>query len=145
MADNVGCALAFLNKEHVGTDRVIHEIYGASVKGKICLINDDIMDTGTTIIKATDALFEAGAAEVWLSATHAVFGDKDGTTAYRKLKSVGVKVVVTDSIRTKKKKWLTVLPLARYMGQAILQNIIAGGSVSTIITKGLPKAIKNAK
>lgn len=137
IAKRLGCQRAFLTKERNGSEVEMHEIHGASVAGKICIINDDIMDTCSTIIKAAAALKANGAAEVILSATHAVFGNKDGTTAYEKLATSGFRVVTTDSLKTEAHPWLTVLPLARYMGHAILQNNIAGGSISEIIEKGI--------
>ena len=137
IAKRIGCARAFLTKERNGESVEMHEIHGASVQGKICIINDDIMDTCSTMIKAATALKANGAAEVILTGTHAVFGDKDGSTAYQKLSASGLRVVTTDSLRTETHSWLTVLPLARYMGHAILQNNIADGSISEIIEKGI--------
>ncbi len=110
---------------------------GASVAGKSCLINDDMMDTCGTIIKAANALYAQGATEVVLSATHAIFSDKDGTSAYDKLGAAKVTVVVSDSIITEKHPWLTVLPLGELMGLTILQNITSDGSVSRLIENGL--------
>lgn len=141
IAERVGCARAFLTKERNGKDVVMHEIHGASVEGKICIINDDIMDSCGTIIKAAEALKARGAAQVILSATHAVFGDKDGTTAYQKLADSGLPVVTTDSLRTEEHEWLTVLPLARYLSHTILENNVVDGSVSKIIHHGLPSPI----
>ncbi len=137
IAKRLGCARAFLTKEREGREVEMHEIHGASVVGKICIINDDIMDTCSTIIKAAAALKAQGASEVILSATHPVFGDKDGTSAYEKLAASGFQVVTTDSLKTEAHSWLTVLPLARYMGHAILQNNIADGSISKIIENGI--------
>lgn len=139
IASILGCERSFLTKSRAGRgDVAMHEIHGANVSGKICIINDDIIDTGGTIVKAGEALLARGAKQVIISATHPVFGEKDGVSAYGKLAKAGFEVVVTDSLLTKKKKWLTVLPLARYMAHAILQNIVPNGSVSKIITGGLP-------
>ncbi|MEX0917998.1 MAG: ribose-phosphate diphosphokinase [Candidatus Paceibacterota bacterium] len=136
IAKRVGCKRAFITKERVGGEAKMHEIHGASVKGKICLINDDIMDTCGTITQAAEALKAHGAKEVILSATHAVFGGP----AYERLAASGFKVITTDSLRTKEHDWLTVLPLADYMAYAVLQNNIVDGSVSEIIRNGLPIA-----
>lgn len=136
IAKRVGCKRAFLTKERDGKSVEMHEIHGASVKGKTCLINDDIMDTCGTITKAASALMEHGAKEVILSATHAVFGGP----AYERLAESGLKVITTDSLKTEPHDWLTVLPLADYMAYAVLQNNIVDGSVSEIIRNGLPTA-----
>lgn len=138
IAKRVGCKRAFFVKDREGTELEILECYGADVRGMDCLLSDDILDTCTTAIKASERLMELGAKSVTISGTHAVFGDKNGTTALEKLTRSGFQVVVTDSLRTKSPDWLTVLPLGEFMGHAILQNIIEGGSVSEIIEDGLP-------
>src|SRR3989440_1426896 len=72
-----GCPLAFIHKtrdprkpNQVVANRVIGE-----VEGRVCLIVDDMIDTGTTITKAADILFTEGAADVIVAATHAVLSD----------------------------------------------------------------------
>lgn len=139
IAEKVGCKRAFLTKERTANSVEIQEIHGASVEGRLCLINDDIMDTCETIIKAAEALMMKGARDVILSATHPVFGTKGATTAYQKLAESGLRVITTDSLKTDKHPWLTVLPLAHYMAHVVMQNIIADGSVSNIINHGLPR------
>jgi ribose-phosphate pyrophosphokinase len=52
----------------------VHEIVG-EVKGRVCLLVDDLIDTGSTIVKASEALKAAGALGVVVAATHAVFSD----------------------------------------------------------------------
>src|SRR5438046_996081 len=72
-----GCPLAFIHKtrdprqpNHVVANRVIGE-----VEGRVCLIVDDMIDTGSTICKAADILFTEGAADVIVAATHPVMPD----------------------------------------------------------------------
>ena len=137
LAARVNALLAFLAKKRLGVGKVeMKAIYGDEVKGKICIINDDILDTCGTMARAAEALFAAGAAEVWLTGSHAVFGGD----AYETLKQTGCQVVVTDSLITKPRPWLTVLPLAPYLAEVIFQNNIEHGSVSHLIENGLPKA-----
>ena len=138
IANRVKCRRAFFTKDRDGSNVEVGELHGANVSGKICIINDDILDTCSTVIAAGVALEELGASEVIISGTHAVFGDKNGSTAYNKLYDAGFEVVVTDSLHTHERDWLTVLPIARYMGYTILENNVVGGSVSKIITSGLP-------
>ncbi len=135
MAEIVGCSRAFLTKKRSGATVEMHEIHGANVQGKVCIINDDIMDTSGTITKAALALTSAGALEVILTGTHPVFGGN----AYENLQGSGLRVVTTDSLKTVPHDWKEVLPLGRYMAHAVLQNNIENGSVSHIITQGLPK------
>jgi ribose-phosphate pyrophosphokinase len=150
--------VAILEKKRDATGVEILSIIGVDVKGKTCLINDDMMDTCGTIIKAAIALYAQGAAKVILSATHAIFSpteipvttdDPTATaeeikrgfkisTAYQKLSEANVQVVVTDSLVIEEHDWLTVLPLGNYLAQVILKNI-TGGSVSTLIREGLSK------
>uniref|UniRef100_A0A7V3ZYJ6 Ribose-phosphate pyrophosphokinase n=1 Tax=candidate division WOR-3 bacterium TaxID=2052148 RepID=A0A7V3ZYJ6_UNCW3 len=89
------------------------------VKGKRCLIVDDIIDTGNTLVEAVKALLNNGAEEVKAVATHALFSDN----CVEKLeKSELSEVVVTDSIpkvdqvKSNKIKVLSVAPL---IGEAI--------------------------
>lgn len=134
LSSRLGCERAYLTKKRDGASVEIREIHGAPVNGRICIVNDDILDTCGTMAKAATALQEAGAKTVILTGTHAVFGGN----AYQTLAATGCEVVVTDSLQTKQEKWLTVLPLAPYMSRAILENNIEGGSVSRIIEYGLP-------
>lgn len=147
--------VAILEKKRDSTGVEMLSALGQSVKGKTCLINDDMMDTCGTIIKAATALYAQGATKVVLSATHAIFSptkekidaesiaagepEEYVSTAYEKLAVANVKVVVTDSLQTEPHDWLEVLPLGTYLGYVILQNITQGGSVSSLIKKGLPQ------
>jgi ribose-phosphate pyrophosphokinase len=131
--------VAILEKKRGATGIEMLSIIGESVTGKTCLINDDMMDTCGTIIKAANALYAQGAIKVILSATHAIFSMSDNSTAYEKLEKAKVQVVVTDSLQTKSTDWLRVLPLGNYLAHVILQNITHGGSVSTLIREGLPQ------
>ncbi|MCA9353905.1 MAG: ribose-phosphate pyrophosphokinase [Candidatus Kaiserbacteria bacterium] len=136
---------AYIGKKRGRAGVKMLSLSGADVNGKTCIINDDMIDTGGTIIKASKILFERGAKRVILSATHAVFSpskddEKDGevTSAYEKFARAGVEVVVTDSRQTEKHPWLTVLPLAKFVAYTILQQVARDGSVSKLIEEGLP-------
>ncbi len=66
------------------------------VKGKKCIMLDDMIDTAGTISKGAQALMDKGAAEVYVSATHAVLSGP----AVERLEQAPIKeVVVTDSIQ----------------------------------------------
>ena len=67
------CPLAFIHKSRdprVPNEAVVNRVVG-DVGGRICVLVDDMIDTGGTIVKAADALFEDGAADVIVAATHA--------------------------------------------------------------------------
>ncbi len=131
--------VSILEKERDRNGVEIHNIIGATVFGKTCIINDDMIDTGGTLVKAIQALYQHGAKSVMASASHPVFSPKDGTTAYEKLVEAGAEIVVTDSLITEPHDWLTVLPLHPYLAHVIFQHVTCDGSVSKLITEGLPK------
>jgi ribose-phosphate pyrophosphokinase len=135
LAKRVKAPLAFLAKDRKGRGKnEVTAVHGEDVSGKICVTNDDLLDTCGTMAKSAVTLFEKGASEVWLTGTHAVFGGD----AYETLAATGCQVVVTDSLITQPHEWLTVLPLAPYLAEVILQNNIEDGSVSTLIEQGIP-------
>ncbi|HLP79020.1 MAG TPA: ribose-phosphate diphosphokinase [Acidobacteriota bacterium] len=114
---------------------------GEDVKGKTVLLIDDIICTAGSVIKGADKLYELGAKEVLIYATHGLFSPKDGKAAEEKLAASNAKVVITESIpRTQEyqdqhKSWLTMLPLDDIIARAIEESIKIGGSVSDIFPK----------
>ena len=65
------------------------------VKGKNCIIVDDIIDSGGTIVNAVEALKKAGAIDVYVFITHAVLsGDAAKKIQNSKIK----KLIITDTI-----------------------------------------------
>src|SRR6187551_639877 len=74
-SDKLGAPLAIIHKRRdplVPNQVSVHEIVGP-VDGRVCLIVDDMIDTGGTIVQAAEALKAAGAIGVVVAATHAVF------------------------------------------------------------------------
>jgi ribose-phosphate pyrophosphokinase len=65
------------------------------VKGRDCIIVDDMIDTGGTLAKAAEALKHNGAARVFAYATHAIFS---GNAAQNLRDSVIDEIIITDSI-----------------------------------------------
>jgi ribose-phosphate pyrophosphokinase len=108
----------------------VHEIVG-DVKGRVCLIVDDLIDTGRTILKAAEALKEAGAIGVVVAATHAVFSNP----AVELLSSSAIdSVVVTDTLPLPEEKrfpTLVVLPIAPVLARAI-REVFEDGSVTSM-------------
>lgn len=101
------------------------------VEGKVTLIFDDIIDTGGTILKATEALLRCKARKVMVCATHPVFSsDCVAKIAISKID----KVVVTDTIdlpATKKNDKIEVLSVSPLLAEAIAR-IHKGQSVSSL-------------
>ena len=132
-SDKLGVPLAIIHKRRdpkVHNDVSVHEIVG-DVEGRVCLLVDDLIDTGRTIVKAAEALKDAGATGVIVAATHAVFSDP----AYEILQSDCIsQVVVTDTLPIPDdKRWdrLTVLPIAPLLARAI-HEVFDDGSVTSM-------------
>lgn len=120
-ADRLATPLAIVHKRR-DPDKPnqvqVNEIVG-EVKGKDCLIVDDMIDTGGTILAAAKALKENGAARVIVAATHAVFSHP----AVERLSDPVIdSVVVTNTLPvTPDKEFdsLTVLSIAPLIAKAI--------------------------
>jgi ribose-phosphate pyrophosphokinase len=120
-SDKLGAPLAIIHKRRdplVPNQVSVHEIVG-EVKGRVCLLVDDMIDSGRTIVKAAEALHAAGALGVVVAATHAVFS----SPAIELLQSDSItSVVVTDTLPVPEEKrfpTLTVLPIAPLLARAI--------------------------
>jgi ribose-phosphate pyrophosphokinase len=131
-AQKIGAPLAIVDKRR--TDLNVAEVMNVvgDVKGKTCLIIDDIIDTAGTLVKTVDALFDAGAAAVHACASHAVLS---GPAVDRIAASRLEQVVVTDTIPLRepaqKLSKIKVLSIAGLLGTAI-ENIHMETSVSTL-------------
>jgi ribose-phosphate pyrophosphokinase len=132
-SDKLGAPLAIIHKRRdprVHNEITVHEIVG-EVNGRVCLIVDDLIDTGKTIAKAAEALKEAGAIKVVVAATHAVFSEP----ATEMLQHASIdSVVVTDTLPIPKEKRfdkLTVLPIAPLIARAIYE-VFDDGSVTSM-------------
>ncbi len=132
-SDKLGAPLAIIHKRRdplVPNQVSVHEIVG-EVDGRVCLIVDDMIDTGRTIVKAADALKAAGATKVVVAATHAVFSDP----ATEMLQSASIdSVVVTDTLPIPEEKrfpTLTILPIAPLLARAI-HEVFDDGSVTSM-------------
>ena len=132
LATKIKADLAIIDKRRPrpGKSQVMNII--GDVKGKTCIIVDDIIDSGGTIVNAVEALKKNGATDVYVFITHAVLsGD-----AVKKIKSSVIKnLVITDTIdngeKTKNVKNIEVLPISGLMGEAI-KRISNSTSVSDL-------------
>ena len=120
-ADRLSCPIAFIHKRRdprVVNEAKVHEVVG-EVSGRICVIVDDMIDTAGTITKAADALFDKGATEVLVGATHGIFSEP----AIDRLKNSPVsEVIVTNTLPQPAERRidkLTVLSIAPIIGSAI--------------------------
>lgn len=115
-----GASLAIVDKrrERANEAKVMNII--GDVKGRNCLIFDDIIDTAGTLTQTAQALHNEGAKEVYAACTHAVLSDP---AAERIEQSVIKKVFITDSIPLRRDLPYTgkleVISLANLLGDAI--------------------------
>ena len=127
---DVGLAIVDKRRPSPGKSQVMNVI--GNVKNKICILTDDIIDSGGTIVNAADALIKRGAKEVHVYATHGVFsGD-----AVKKIKNSKIKnLVITDSIdssdKLKKVRNIEVLSISILLAEAI-KRISNSTSVSDL-------------
>jgi len=131
-AKKIDAALAIVDKRRVEMDvtEVMHVI--GDVKGRTCLILDDIIDTAGTLVKTADALLNAGALKAYACATHAVLS---GPAVERIAKSNLEQVIVTNTIplseAARKQPKIKVLSIAGLIARAI-QSIHEETSVSSL-------------
>ncbi|WP_313815207.1 ribose-phosphate diphosphokinase [Citricoccus sp.] len=128
-----GAPLAFVHKSRdltVPNQAVSKQVVG-QVKGRTCVLIDDMIDTGGTIAGAVRVLKEAGAKDVIIAATHAVFSDP---AAQRLAESGAREVVVTNTLPIPEEKRfdaLTVLSIAPLLARAI-REVFEDGSVTSL-------------
>jgi len=128
-----GAPLAFIHKtrdisrpNEVVANRVVGD-----VRGRSCILVDDMIDTAGTITKAADALLDAGAADVIIAATHAILSGP----AVDRLKNCNAReVIVTNTLPIPPERHfdkLTELSIAPLLSQAI-REVFEDGSVASL-------------
>ena len=127
---DVGLAIVDKRRPSPGKSQVMNVI--GNVKNKVCILTDDIIDSGGTIVNAADALIKRGAKEVHVYATHGVFSGE----AVKKIKNSKIKnLVITDSIdisdKLKKVGNIEVLSISILLAEAI-KRISNSTSVSDL-------------
>ena len=131
--DLLGAPLAIIHKRRdpdVPNEAKVQEVVG-EVEGRICVLIDDMIDTGGTIVKASEALFDNGAKDVIVAATHAILS---GPAVERFAGSRVREVIVTDTLPIpddRRFAKLTVLPVAPLIARAI-QEVFTDGSVTSM-------------
>ena len=128
-----GLDIAFVHKtrsidtaNEIEANRVVGD-----VEGRCCLLIDDMIDTAGSITKAADLLFDAGATDVVVAATHGIFS---GPAVDRLKNSRLREVIVTNTLPIAEEKQfdkLTVLSIAPLLAQAI-REVFEDGSVTSL-------------
>ncbi len=132
LATKIKSDLAIIDKRRPkpGKSQVMNII--GNVKGKTCIIVDDIIDSGGTIVNAAAALKENGAEEVYVFITHAVLSNN---AAEKIQKSKIKKLIITNTIDNSKKikgnNKIEVLSVSPLMAEAI-KRISNSTSVSDL-------------
>ncbi len=128
-----GTPLAFIHKTRdplKPNEAVANRVVG-EVEGRTAIIVDDMIDTGGTITKAADALFDAGASDVVVAATHGVLSGP----AVDRLKNSRISgVILTDTLPVPAERQfdkLTVLSIAPLVARAI-REVFDDGSVTSL-------------
>ncbi len=128
-----GAPLAFIHKTrdiNRPNESVANRVVG-EVTGRVCVLVDDMIDTGGTIVKAADALLQAGAAGVVIAATHAILS---GPAVERLTACAATEVIVTNTLPLAPSAHfdkLTVLSVAPLISDAI-QAVFVDGSVTQL-------------
>ena len=132
LAKRINAPLAIIDKrrERAGDSEVMNVI--GEVEGHTCILIDDIVDSGGTLVNAADALLENGAKEVYAYISHGVLS---GGAAARITSSKLRELVITDSIlpteAVRSAKNIRTLPIAPLIAEAIARTA-AEESVSSL-------------
>ena len=130
-AEYLNVPIAIVDKRRPGKN--VSEVVGVigDVRAKKCIIIDDIIDTGGTIVKTAEVLMELGATEVYATCTHGLFSG----TAIEKLMNSCIKEVVTLNTiplpENKKVPKIRQLSISKLFAEAI-ERIYGDKSISTL-------------
>src|SRR3954471_21788794 len=123
LAKRINAPLAIIDKrrERAGESEVMNVI--GEVEGTTCILVDDIVDSGGTLVNAADALIEQGATDVYAYITHGVLS---GGAVARITASRLKELVITDSIQpteaVRVARNIRVLSIATLLGEAITRT-----------------------
>ncbi len=128
-----GAPLAFIHKTRDiarPNESMANRVVG-DVDGRTCVLVDDMIDTGGTVVQAAEALIEAGAADVVIAATHAILS---GPAIDRLKNCRACEVIVTNTLPISDDKQfdkLTTLSIAPLISRAI-REVFEDGSVTSL-------------
>ena len=120
LATKLKIDLAIIDKRRpeAGKSKVMNII--GDVKGKNCIIVDDIIDSGGTIVNAVEALKKAGATDVYVFVTHAVLsGDAADKIKKSKIKKLIITDTIDNSLKIKNNSKIEVISISPLMAEAI--------------------------
>jgi ribose-phosphate pyrophosphokinase len=128
-----GVPLAFIHKtrDPLVPNQVVSNRVVGDVRGKTCILTDDMIDTGGTIAGAVNLLKKDGAGDVIIAATHGVLSDP---ASQRLADSGACEVIVTNTLPIGEEKLfpqLTVLSIAPLLANTI-RAVFDNGSVTSL-------------
>ncbi len=127
LADALNCPIAIIDKRRSVEKTNTVEVMGiiGNVENKVCIMIDDMIDTGGTIVKGADALIANGASKVYVSATHALFS---GNAVENLSNSQIEKVIVTNTIELPQEKMFDKLEIL---------------SIGKVLSRGMARIVNN--
>ena len=130
----LGCDIAIMHKDRPKHNQAEITALIGDVTGKVCILNDDMIDTGGSLVAAAETLMSKGAKKVYACATHGLFSGP----AYERIQNSCIEeVVVTNAVpvpldrQTGKIRVLSVAPLLA----RTIQSVYSNGSVSKLFNK----------
>lgn len=127
----LGCDIAIMHKDRPKHNQAEITALIGDVTGKVCILNDDMIDTGGSLVAAAETLMAKGAKKVYACATHGLFSGP----AYERIQNSCIEeVVVTNAVpvplerQTGKIRVLSVAPLLA----RTIQSVYSNGSVSKL-------------
>ena len=127
---DVGLAIIDKRRPSPGKSQVMNVI--GNVKGKTCIIVDDIIDSGGTIVNAADALIKRGAKDVHVYVTHGVLsGEAVEKIRKSKIKNLVLTDTINNSDKVKKTRNIEVLSISNLLAEA-MKRISNSTSVSDL-------------
>ncbi|MGQ9576285.1 MAG: ribose-phosphate diphosphokinase [Thermoguttaceae bacterium] len=130
----LGGQLAIVDKRRIGGSSTRQaNLIGAPIDGKVALIFDDMISTGSSISGAAEMVAQAGAKEIYLAVTHGILC---GNAVQRLAKAPAKEIVITDTIPLTPERSLSnirVLSVAPLLGEAI-KRIHRNESVSRLFS-----------
>lgn len=131
LSDIMDADLAIMHKGRPGHNKAEITALIGDVQGKTCILNDDIIDTGGSVVAAVDTLRKNGAAEVYVCCTHPVFSGP----AFERMNALDAReVVVCNTIPVpieKRGDKIKVISVAPMFAQAIA-TVYSNASVSDL-------------
>lgn len=133
MATLLGAPIAFIDKRRIAHNRAEAMRVIGDVKGMVCILLDDIIDTGGTILGAAEALLAEGAKETRICATHPLLSkdapDKLEASAVKEILFLNTIAIPKEKMRRKIKQ----LSIAKLLAKAIA-SIHEGRSLGKLFT-----------